>query len=63
MVCFLYRGRSPRLLRVVPSRHRSADGVLSVIEKHPEDRGGADTQVARVGRLLTWLDDKRMGGI
>ena len=23
-VCYLYRGRCPRLLRVVPSRHRSA---------------------------------------
>ena len=26
MVCYLYRGRCPRLLRVVPSRHRSACG-------------------------------------
>ena len=28
VVCYLYRGRCPRLLRVVPSRHRSACGVL-----------------------------------
>ena len=56
-------GVAPGYYLVVPSRHRSADGVLSVIEKNPEDRGGADTQVAPVGRLLTWLDDKRMGGI
>ena len=31
--------------------------------KNPEDRGGADTQAAPVGRLLTWPDDKRMGRI
>ena len=28
VVCYLYRGRCPRLLRVVPSRHRSADGFI-----------------------------------
>ena len=27
VVCYLYRGRCPRLLRVVPSRHRSASGL------------------------------------
>ena len=27
MVCYLYRGRCPRLFMVVPSRHRSACGV------------------------------------
>ena len=35
----LIRGRCPRLLKVVPSRHRSACGVLSVIEQElPQDR-------------------------
>ena len=34
------RGRCPRLLRVVPSRHRSACGVQSVVKKKlPEDGG------------------------
>ena len=28
VVCYLYRGRCPRLLRVVPSRHRSACGFI-----------------------------------
>ena len=28
VVCYLYRGRCPRLLRVVPSRHWSADGYI-----------------------------------
>ena len=28
VVCYLYRGRCPRLLMVVPSRHRSADGFI-----------------------------------
>ena len=32
VVCFLYRGRCPRLLTVVPSRHQSAYVVLSVVE-------------------------------
>ena len=27
VVCYLYRGRCPRLLRVVPSRHQSASGL------------------------------------
>ena len=30
VVCYLYRGRCPRLLKVVPSRHRSACGVLVI---------------------------------
>ena len=30
VVCYLYRGRCPRLLRVVPSRHRSACGFFDV---------------------------------
>ena len=32
VVYYLYRGRCPRLLIVVPSRHRSADGVQSVVK-------------------------------
>ena len=31
VVCYLYRGRCPRLLIVVPSRHQSACGVQSVV--------------------------------
>ena len=27
VVCYLYRGRCPRLLKVVPSRHQSASGL------------------------------------
>ena len=27
VVCYLYRGRCPRLLIVVPSRHQSASGL------------------------------------
>ncbi|MDD6758463.1 MAG: hypothetical protein PUE11_03025, partial [Paraprevotella sp.] len=56
VVCYLYRGRCPRLLRVVPSRHRSAcgfdfdhgfngvDGFMSYLEaKHkPEKPLGDD---------------------
>ena len=34
----LIRGRCPRLLRVVPSRHRSACRVQSVVGYYPEDR-------------------------
>ena len=30
VVCYLYRGRCPRLLMVVPSRHRSACGMLVI---------------------------------
>ena len=30
VVCYLYRGRCPRLLMVVPSRHQSACGGLVV---------------------------------
>ena len=45
--------------------HRKGIRPIRLIRgrKNPQDRGGADTQVAPVGRLLTWLDDKRMGGI
>ena len=32
MVCYLYRGRCPRLLMVVPSRHRSACGSFSTTD-------------------------------
>ena len=39
VVCHINRGRCPRLLIVVPSRHRSACRVQSVVEYYPEDRG------------------------
>ena len=32
MVCYLIRGRCPRLLKVVPSRHRSACGSFSTTD-------------------------------
>ena len=32
------RGRCPRLLMVVPSRHQSACGIQSVVGYYPEDR-------------------------
>ena len=33
----LVRGRCPRLLMVVPSRHQSACGIPSVVGYYPED--------------------------
>ena len=45
--------------------HRKGIRLIRLIRgrKNPQDGGGADTQVAPVGRLLTWPDDKRMGRI
>ena len=53
VVCHVYRGRCPRLLMVVPSRHRSACGIQSVVEqKHPEDREGLSLFIA-----LRWMQE------
>ena len=49
--------RRRRCARIVPHL------ILCLEGSTPEDRGGVDTQVAPVGRLLTWPNDKRMGGI
>ena len=65
VVCFLYRGRCPRLLFSsafqAPECLRGTGDVITFQaperlrcplrgRKNPEDRGGADTQVALVGR-------------
>ena len=47
MVCYLYRGRCPRLLRVVPSRHRSACGLFFL------------PRILRIGRIrVLWLNNR-----
>ena len=63
VVCYLYRGRCPRLL--FGSALQAPECLWGPLcgRKNPQDRGGADTQAAPVGRVLTWPDDKRMGGI
>ena len=51
VVCYLYRGRCPRLLIVVPSRHQSARGVL-VMRLPSRHRSACGVLVMRLPILI-----------